>query len=633
MRILVSIKQVPDVATLRLDPATNRLVRDGVSLFANPFDLRAIALAVRFKAEEGCEVVAVTMGPPAAREVLALARAAGADRCILVCDPALAGSDTLVTARVLARVVERENPDIVITGQYSVDSETGQVPEQMAACLSWPCIPAVREVSLDVAQRNLRARVETDDGSATVDVPLPLVLTTAERLIAPAKAQAEELDAVRKAPVDVLDAASLGFAPDHVGLKGSPTWVAEVRPVSWSRTLVMLEGGGPDDRARRAVELVLERGVLDKADRTGHRAWPRSDAADSAKPSVWALAESDGGRLRPVSGELVGLAKTLAAGTGGEAVALLLGRPGVEGRADELIAAGADRVLAVVDDRLDPYTSQTWGQALSQLLGERRPPMLVIGGATRIGRGTLARVSATDGLGMTGDCIDVQWDEEGRLMHLKPAFGGNVVAPIYCATAPQLTTIVPGYVKRLEPMPGRKAQVEIAPAACGRPAVRVEASEASARADANALDQAELVLCVGNAIAGPEDVEDIRRHLDLMQDATGLIGALAASRRVTDQGWMPRQTQVGLTGRAIAPRLYIGVGVRGAAYHLVGIRQVGTIVAINNDPKAPIFEAADIGLLGDWREVLAALSAAFQAARSAKAAPEVSAAADRTAGA
>ncbi len=166
----------------------------------------------------------------------------------------------------------------------------------------------------------------------------------------------------------------------------------------------------------------------------------------------------------------------------------------------------------------------------------------------------------------------------------------------------------------LEPRPGRAVPIEVRRLDIAAPLVEVEAREPSARDDIDALDQAERVLCVGNVIAGPDDMERMRQMLPALERATGLKGALAATRRVTDEGWLPRQTQVGLTGRVIKPRLYIGVGVRGAPNHIVGIRHAGTIVALNRDPASPIFELADIGLVGDWRELLPALAEALAAA-------------------
>ena len=166
-------------------------------------------------------------------------------------------------------------------------------------------------------------------------------------------------------------------------------------------------------------------------------------------------------------------------------------------------------------------------------------------------------------------------------------------------------------VRSLAHRTGRKVPVDVRNLDIEAPRIAAEGEHPSARGDIDALDHAGLVICVGHAIDGPEDVERIRRLLPAFEEATGLAGALAATRRVTDQGWLPRQTQVGLTGRAISPPLYIGVGVRGAANHVVGIRHAGTVLAINLDPDAPIFEHADIGLVGDWRELLPALADAL----------------------
>ena len=612
MKIVVCVKQVPDVGALGLDPETHCLVREGVDSFVNPFDQRALALAAKLRQEAGAEVVVATMGPPQARDVLITAHAIGADRCVLIGDRALAGSDTMVTARVLARLIEREAPDLVLMGQYSIDSETGQVPEETAAILGWPCVPAAREFALDASGAAVRATCETDIGVETVRAPLPLVLTTAERLIKPVRPAPEALEAARGRPIETLDIAQLGFTSDDVGLAGSPTRVTGIRPVESSRSPTIVSEGTPRQRADRTVRLLRNAGRVARPD-DAFTPWPETGAPRARPVEVWVLADVEDGALRPATAEHIGLARTLAAPVGGSAVALVLGPPGTESLAPAAAAAGADRVLVGLSERLAPYTSEAWSRALESLLDGRRPD-LVIGAATRIGRGALSRTAAAIGLGLTGDCIGIEWDQDGRLSHLKPAFGGNVVAPIRCRTRPQLSTVVPGMVRPLEPRPGRGVPVETTRLDIAAPRVSVEDRESSARGDIDALDRAELVLCVGNVVAGPEDIDRLRGLLRALERATGLKGALAATRRVTDQGLLPRQMQVGLTGRAIQPRLYIGVGTRGAANHLVGIRHAGTILAINLDAHAPIFEHADIGLVGDWRELLPALAEALGAA-------------------
>jgi electron transfer flavoprotein alpha subunit len=608
MKILVCIKQVPDVTALRLDPETHRLVRDGVASFVNPFDQRALALAAGLRDESGAEFVVATMGLPQARDILTAAYAIGADRCILVSDPALAGSDTMVTARVLSRLAMRETPDLVFMGQYSIDSETSQVPEETAAILGWPCLPAVREFALDSGGA-ARVACETDIGTETVRAPLPLVLSTAERLIKPLRTPPEALEAARDRAIETLGISDLGLAADDVGAAGSPTRVTGIHPVASNRSPTIVDEGSPRERAELCVRLLGATGALDSAaapSANDGAPWPETAASTGRPVEVWALADIADGAPRQAAAEHIGLAKTLAAPSGGSAVALLLGPPGIESLAPATAAAGADRVLVGVSDRLDPFTSEAWSSALLSLL-DGGPPDLVIGAATRVGRGVLSRTAAALGLGLTGDCIGIEWDAEGRLSHLKPAFGGNVVAPIECRTRPELSTVVPGMVRPLEPRPGREVPVEVRRLDVVAPRVEVEDHEPSARGEIDALDQAELVLCLGSVISGPDDMDRIREALPALEQATGLKGALAATRRVTDEGWLPRQTQVGLTGRAIRPRLYIGVGVRGAPNHVCGIRHAGTIVALNRDPKAPIFENVDIGLVGNWRELLPAL--------------------------
>lgn len=606
MKVLVLIKQVPDVSTLRLDPEQRRLIRHGVQLFANPFDLRALALAVRLKTEYGASVIAATMGPPQAREVLDLARAVGAERCVLICDPLLAGSDTLVTATVLAEFARREAPDLIVTGQYSVDSETGQVPEQVAALLDRPCLPAVREFSLDEGGRRISVTCETEDGMEWAQVALPVVLSTAERLMPPAKATPEQLEAVREEPVETLRLADLGLSAERVGSAGSPTWVAEVRAMETLRQPVRLSDPRPEAFGAAVRSVVVERLGRAAADRHPMALAPAA-SNDAAPRSVWVLLETLGPTLSTSSKSLLGLGRHL----GGEVTGVLLGGASALRCARHAIEYGADRVINGHNAHLEPFTSEAWAVALDTLMRGEGQPRLILASASRVGRGTLARVAARRGIGLIGDCIGIEPDPDGTLYHLKPAFGGNMLAPIRCRTHPELATVVPGTLPLVAPT-ARTGRIDLVEVACPAPRVTVVRSDRSAAAAATALDQAELVVCVGNAFENEAELDLVRQCLARLERATGLRGALAATRRVTDSGWLPRQVQVGLTGRAIAPRLYIGVGVRGAPYHLVGIKHAQTIVAINSDSSAPIFDDCDLGLVGRWQEILPALAAELE---------------------
>ncbi|HWP67312.1 MAG TPA: electron transfer flavoprotein subunit beta/FixA family protein, partial [Candidatus Limnocylindria bacterium] len=264
MRILVCVKWVPVLAALRFDPATRRLVRDGVPGEPSAFDLRALGCATALSAAHGGEVVVLTMGAPGARAALLECLALGADRALHLLDPALAGSDTLATARALAAVVRRERPDLVLLGRASTDAETGQVGPELAELLDWPLVTEVRRLSLAAAA--FEAERQVDDGFETVAGPLPAVVTVAEDIAAerfPSKAEREAAAAKR---IDTLDVAALGLAPGEVGAAGSPTWVAEVREVAVARRGELIAGETPAAMAEALHRRLRELGALAGAD-------------------------------------------------------------------------------------------------------------------------------------------------------------------------------------------------------------------------------------------------------------------------------------------------------------------------------------------------------------------------------
>jgi electron transfer flavoprotein alpha subunit len=197
-------------------------------------------------------------------------------------------------------------------------------------------------------------------------------------------------------------------------------------------------------------------------------------------------------------------------------------------------------------------------------------------------------------------------DGEGRVRQHKPAFGGTIVAPILSRTRPEMATVRPGLLHAARPDPGRRAPVDglAVPAVPAR--VRV-VGEQPLRDDVGAaLDAADVVLGVGRGVGGPAALPPI------LALAERLGAAIAATRDVTDAGWLPKQHQVGLTGRAIAPRLYVALAVGGAPEHVVGLRRAGLIVAINKNPKAPIFRTADLGVVSDYAPLLPLLEAALR---------------------
>src|SRR5437762_3830706 len=265
MRIVVCVKWVPALGSLRFDPETRRLVREGVPGEVSSFDLRALGAAVALRAVHGGEVVALSMGPPGARDGLVECLALGADRALHLLDPLLAGSDTLATARALAAVLAREQPDLVLFGRASTDAETGQVGPEVAELLDLPQVTCARRLEIDPARR-FTAERETDEGFETVTGALPAVVTAAEDLAEERFPSKAERQAAATKSIATLTVADLGIAAEEVGTAGSPTWVAGVEPVEITRRGELVPGDSPEAQARALAARLRDLGALERGD-------------------------------------------------------------------------------------------------------------------------------------------------------------------------------------------------------------------------------------------------------------------------------------------------------------------------------------------------------------------------------
>ena len=313
-------------------------------------------------------------------------------------------------------------------------------------------------------------------------------------------------------------------------------------------------------------------------------------------PRVEAIGPSPDGRLirdgvaletTPCCRRAVSKGVELASLTDGSGTVFTLGPPPAESVLREAVAGGADAALVIdgTETEEDVATAvSAWARELE--------PWAILAPSTAWGRQVAAHVSAALGTGLTGDAIALEV-ADGRLVAWKPAMGDRLVAAITTVSPLQMVTLRPGTVPPLRSRPARAAVSRLAGSSCGR--IRIHERVRDDNPDA--LSTASDMVGVGMGVP-PEEYRALRPLLDL-------LGAeLATTRKVTDQGWLPHSRQVGLTGRIIALCLYIAIGISGKFHQLVGLRNAGTIIAVNADPEALIFEQADIGIVGDWREVV-----------------------------
>ena len=602
LNIAVLIKQIPLIEDANFDPNTKTIKRDGPNVIS-AFDLRAVSLAMELKNRHGAETTVITLGPPQARESLEQALAMGMDRAVHITDRAFAGSDTLATARALAETLRRVPFDLVLLGKYSLDAETGQVGPEIAELLGIAQITGVRKLEID--GRNIKAERESDEGFDEVEAAMPALLTCAERVAQPIKVKPDAAEQAKSKPVETVSMKELRASPEDFGLQGSPTWVAEIRAVETPVTKCHFIDATDPERA--AADVIAE---LDKAGALQPRAHKkRAVAATIRKPlrgrDVWVVAETNmEGFVTRGSLELLSRADQLATHLGGAVVAAGFGRS-MRRHAGLLGRYGADRIIILDSPDLAPYTPETAAEAMASVVKQHVPWGLFLSASER-GRDWGPRLAARLGLGLTGDAIGLEIDEQNRLVALKPAFGGNIVAPILSRTLPQMATVRSGVLELADPNERRTAEVEVVHPHVSKALSRLVKEHSLLDTTIEPMEGAEVIVGIGTGVGGPEGVAVVKDF------ARTLRAGMCATRRVTDAGWMPRQIQVGLTGKAIDPRLYFAVGIRGAINHTIGIKRAQTVVAINNDPEAQIFERADIGLIADWSKMIPALRDALQ---------------------
>lgn len=590
LRVAVLVKQVPAFDALELG-ADGRLVRSGPSEM-NPFCRRAVSKGIELAEDSGGWCTVVTLGPPSAEDCLREAVACGANEGVLVTDPRFAGSDTLATAHALAAALRLLGPfDLVLCGRNSVDAETAQVPAQVAELLGLPMAAGVR--GMDVFGDTLEVFCEHDDGVCDANVRLPALITCAERLTDPAKAPVEERAAVSADLIRRLSAEVLGAGP--WGEAASPTTVGQVVEQPTPRQGRRLTGD-LDEQILTVARVIREQN-LDEPAEPWEQVPPPADPAAASGAIVAVFAEPDQDRE---TRELLGQAAVLAQRLSGRVVALgsRLPDPADAGSwgADELV-----RLDGGTDARSTAAACADWAEAVR--------PWAILAPSTLWGREVSGRVAARLGAGLAGDATAVEVAEDGRLRCWKPAFGGGLVAEVGFRSAIQLATVRSGVLPILRPRTGTAALGADWPAP--ELSHRLNTVRWNREDEIGALAAAKAVIAVGIAV-GPDEYK-------LLEPLRLALGAeLAATRKVADQGWQPRSRQIGITGRSVAPRVFLAIGTSGNFKHLVGARRANLIVAINNDPQAPVFDGADLGIVADWRVVVPRLADVLRPAGAAR---------------
>ena len=324
---------------------------------------------------------------------------------------------------------------------------------------------------------------------------------------------------------------------------------------------------------------------------------------------IWVVAEAEDGALTPVSLEMVGKAREMAAGLGAYVQAVLLGE-GLEGLAQELIQHGADSVYLADDPRLAEYHLETYAEVLSDLFQEQKPEIILFG-ATELGQELAPRLAQRLGTGLISDCLALSIDETERvLLATHPVYGGEYFhVSSFLGAKPQIATVRPGAFRLPFADEYRYGDLE-------EIAVNLEGIEGKVKVLNVAAEEAQPEISLSKAkviVAGGRGLGDAEGFALVEELAEALGGQVAGSRGARDEGWIGEERLVGLGGATVKPDLYIACGIPGDVHHYFATQEAKFVVAINKDPDAPIFKTANLGIVGDPKEVIPPLLAELRA--------------------
>lgn len=339
---------------------------------------------------------------------------------------------------------------------------------------------------------------------------------------------------------------------------------------------------------------------------------------------VYVFAQQVDNEISGIAFELIGKGKDLAKDLNTDVTAVLIGSD-VKGLADELAAYGADKVIVVDDPELKDYRTEPYTHALASVIQEYKPEIMLVG-ATAIGRDLGPRVSARIHTGLTADCTQLEIGDfpinpipgkeqlHNQLLMTRPAFGGNTIATIACPNhRPQMATVRPGVMQKAPKIEGAKAEViEFNPGFTPDNKYVEILEVVKAVSDTVDIMDAKILVSGGRGVGSAENFK-------MLQDLADVLGGtVSCSRAVVDSGWMPKDLQVGQTGKTVRPNVYFAIGISGAIQHVAGMEESDIIIAINKDDTAPIFDVADYGIVGDLNKIVPALTESLKAELAAK---------------
>jgi len=582
------------------------------------------------------ELIVASMGPPSFEQSLRKAISMGYDRAVLLSDRRLGGSDTFATGLAIATLLKSillpkdlKEPFIIFAGRQTSDGDTAHVPSQVAENIGIPQATFVEHVEYCGSYLKVRRMIE--GGFQTLKVPIPCIISVAPTAIHARRPSLVGTIKSKQIQVETYTLDQIGLAPAAVGLAGSPTIVSKVVNIERSRgSVTMIEGKDLKEKSANLIHIFsaaakpqsLEPPKKQEVSADAAPAQETTQAQKQDKPprtdfrngasGILTWIEAPGGVPARSSIEILNPARKLADELKTTVTSVIIGE-NVASFAPQIIAQGADEVIVVNHPRLKEYSILPFAAVISQIAKERRPEIALFG-ATTSGRELAPRLASRLRAGVTADCTILRMGEFVNrrlnatlypcLEAIRPTYGESKLATIIGFWCPQMATARPGTFEELKPDLNRKGKIsEFQPQLTESDfAVEILSTERK-ETGGQSLFSADIIVSGGRPCGELDDFKLIKDLVLALQEK-GIKADWGASRQAVDHGYAPYSRQIGQTGKTVRPKVYIAVAISGAIQHTCGIKESGKIIAINQDAKASIFNAADYGIVADYTQAL-----------------------------
>jgi len=625
LTIISLVKQVPLPSEMRMgeDGLMDRTKAKSIINIDCQFGLEA-GLQLK-KQHPDARLIVCSMGPGSFETALRSAVAMGYDEAYLLSDRKLGGSDTYATGLAIATMLKHlgftkdsKEPFIIFAGRQTSDGDTAHVPSQVAEKIGIPQATFVESVKSD-GTNNVVAKRIIEGGYQLMNLPMPCVISLTPTGIPPRKQSLSGAIKARNLQITTFGIDDIGLGTEKIGISGSPTIVAKVVNMVSERPPITLAEGHNEVALVDSLIANLAKGgnVLEKKEAVEKKEvdrpdFPNKDFRNGAS-GIITWAEVTNGTISRPSLELLTPARHLASqlGDNTKVMTLIIGKK-VESLTQTLIEHGSDEVIFVENDRLEEYLVLPFTSIFTQLIKERNPEIALFA-ATTSGRELAPRIGMRTSSGVTADCTGLEIGEyiskreqviyTPILESRRPTYGESKLATILGFVCPQVSTARAGTFEVPERVVGRKGiTTPFKPNLDEKDFVVEVIKTVRGEGGLQNLFDADLIVSGGRGTT--TDSLGLIKQLAEALKAKGINAEWACSRPVVDEGITEYARQVGQTGKTVRPKVYVAVGISGAIQHIAGMKESGTVIAINQNPKASIFNNADFGIIGNYQDIL-----------------------------